>query len=200
MKNLVVVVGCVLVLSQCSSNAQKQSDTFIPELNKGEYSELVKQVDQIVTSKKNMKVFGKDYNGIYSEIKDTINWPDSLDLVYNLFYDQGQLRLMKEVPISESGDNNCVYNYYYDKDGRVRVVIDAISTFGNDDSIIHLKKTYCYNQHFIKEYSDSAITDLNGKALSFKDNLSYFEGLESKNHYKTINDLPHLFIDSLKRE
>ncbi len=200
MKKLVVIVGCVLVLSQCSSNAQKQSGTLISELNKGDYSELVKQVDQIATSKKNMKVFGKDYSGIYSEIKDTINWPDSLDIVYNLFYDQGQLRLMKEVPISESGDNSCVYNYYFDKDGKVRVVIDVISTFGNDDSIIHLNNIYCYNQQFIKEYSDSTITDLNGKVLSFKKDFSYFEGLGSKNRYKTINDLPHLFIDGLKRE
>ena len=111
---------------------------------------LLKKGDSLlkIIPKKDIKVYVQTAQKILTVLNE--NFPDSVDLTYNLLEQNNKPFVYIEIPYSESGDWFNRYIYYFDTIGDTRV-IKIISSFFNSECVADVlteETTLLYNSNF----------------------------------------------------
>ena len=115
----------------------------------------------------NFKIYCKVNKNKILQVKDTANWPENVEITYNLLLDSiGNLIKYVEIPTSESGDWNLELSYYFNKNGNLQKFVYSLSAFANECTEI-LRDT---RQQYYKEkgniiYKNRFFTDANFKPI-----------------------------------
>lgn len=198
----ILIFGILLLYSFGCSGGKKdnsiqtpESDTLISTSSIRNHSnvEALRQKllsnDSLFELGVGIKLFAM-HNGTVVSVNDEHNWPKEATIIFNvLLNDSDQPVLLKEVPISDSGDIDLVYTYYFDELGNTQIISAIISLFDESCSngVITEKRTFYYLDGTLI-HSDYNVSDEEGNILN-KERCGYLE-LPLFGDYKKFADSP----------
>ena len=151
---MIIFAGLICACNSTDSKSNKSSASrLLPEPDIIDRLKYQKQIiDTLINlNKDKLIVLAKLTNNSVPIIINNGNFPDNVDITYNIFKDSlGHILTISELPFSESGDWNIILTHYFDNTGKT-FAFERQSIFFNSictDGVAYESKTDFYDRDF----------------------------------------------------
>lgn len=177
---------CILAIFASCANEKTNGK---PSEDRSDFYVQIALADSLFIKRDSVRAFVKLRHSVeIIEVLDFNNWPDSVEVTYNVCYDAGKVILYKEIPENEFDEYSVYYSYYVE--GDLVFAVDLEARYFNEhcsESAIVENKLYAFEKDLLtlKRYS---LTNMEGTLVDSA-SCSFGKSPDFRK-YKTLTETP----------